>query len=268
MWGQPHRNLLSLQPARYNEGYLGIKWGEVVLRRIYKLIQLMPYPIYRRGLWFGVGATVEHAKFLASHRFRTIIDGGANKGQFALAVIKHYPDAKIIAFEPLSQPAELFEKVFAGVLNVALVRAALGNSEGLVDIHVSRRDDSSSLLPIGKLQSQVFPGTETHAVEKVRVTRLDCIIDVKELLHPVLLKIDVQGFELEVLKGAERTLREIDGIYVELSFMQLYENQPLSWEVINWLRERGFVLTGVYHLAMDSSGRAVQADFYFTRAEG
>lgn len=83
-----------------------------------------------------------------------------------------------------------------------------------------------------------------------------------------MLKLDVQGFELEALRGCESLLHCFPFVYAECSFMELYEGQALAHEVIAWLRERGFVLKGVYHMGYDGRGQAVQGDFLFRSADG
>ena len=79
-----------------------------------------------------------------------------------------------------------------------------------------------------------------------------------------LLKADVQGYELEVLKGAPLTFRRLRWIYLELSFVQLYEGQPLAAALISYLADHGFHIDDVVHVTR-SGGRAVQADLLFTQ---
>lgn len=236
-----------------------------MLEMMGKLITLVRNRRYRRGLRHGIAATVEHSHFLASTDYSTVLDVGANCGQFSLAALAARPAARIIAFEPLRQPADRYERLFRGQANVELIRTALGDTAGTATAHVSRRMDSSSLLPIGELQSAIFPGTEQIGIEQVPVTRLDDVLPVRHLQRPTLLKIDVQGFELSVLRGAEASLREIDCLYIELSFLPLYDGQPMAHEVIAWLAKRAMVLSGVHHVSRDTHGRAVQCDASFTR---
>ena len=87
-----------------------------------------------------------------------------------------------------------------------------------------------------------------------------------EIEQPALLKLDVQGFELKALKGCEELLHCFYWIYAECSFAELYEGQALADEVIAWLRERRFYLTGVYNMVYDGAGLAIQADFLFQRS--
>src|SRR5258705_13176881 len=132
----------------------------MVMKKVKKFATLLRHSAYRNGLRHGVAAAIEHEAFLKVQRIGTLLDAGANKGQFALATRVNHPSAKIIAFEPLGGPSAQFEALFRTDKNVRLVRAALGAENGDAQIHISRRNDSSSLLPIGKLQPQVFPGTE------------------------------------------------------------------------------------------------------------
>ena len=95
---------------------------------------------------------------------------------------------------------------------------------------------------------------------------LDNFIEKSELIKPVFVKIDVQGFELEVLKGSKNLIDEFDYIYVECSFIELYEKQALADEVITFLNNYSFKLKGVYNMFYDKKGIAVQADFLFRKS--
>jgi hypothetical protein len=145
---------------------------------------------------------------------------------------------------------------------------AVGPRVGNATIHISARDDSSSLLPITALQNQIFPGTSEIGQETVRIGPLREFVRSEEIEPPALLKIDVQGYELETLKGCESLLDRFAYIYVECSFVELYAGQANASEVIDFLHERGFVLKGIYNITYDRSGLAVQADFFFGRSVG
>jgi FkbM family methyltransferase len=209
---------------------------------------------------------VEHARVLRNlGPVATVVDIGANRGQFALAARHCFPQARIVSFEPLAGPAALYRAVFAGDDRTRLVEAAVGPEPGEATIHVSARDDSSSLLPITARQNALFPGTAEAGTAIIQVTRLSDALPAGEIAAPALLKLDVQGFELPALAGCEGVLDRFDWVYVECSFMELYAGQSLADEVIAWLRERGFRLVGVYNMSYDDRGRAVQADFLFGR---
>jgi FkbM family methyltransferase len=157
-------------------------------------------------------------------------------------------------------------RVLAGDPQPRLVEAAIGPAPGEATIHLSARDDSFSLLPITARQNALFPGTEEAGTATIRVVaRLADEVGAEELAAPALLKLDVQGFELQALAGCGDLLIRFAWVYAECSFVELYAGQALADEVIAWLRERGFRLSGVYHMAYDGEGRAVQADFLFGR---
>lgn len=231
--------------------------------RAAKLLRLLSRPGYRRGLAAGVAAAVEHEAAIRALPVGTLIDVGANVGQFSLLVRTLHPAARIVAFEPLAEPADRYERLFAGDPAIELCRHALGSAEGNATIHLSRRLDSSSLLPISPVQERTFAGTDEVGVRTVPVHRLDAVLRPAALTGPVLLKLDVQGFELEVIRGFAGGLAAVDHVYAEVSFLPLYEGQPLAPVIIADLHERGFDLAGVYNLSTDRGGRSVQADMLF-----
>ena len=216
-------------------------------------------------LQYRVAASVEHWSALRGLGCRTVVDIGANRGQFALALRGLYPKAMIYSFEPLVGPGRIFQRVFSGDKRVKLFPVAIGSERGATKIHLSARDDSSSLLPIGLEQHRIFPGTEEVGTMDVAVTLLEDQLDESDIVKPALLKLDVQGYELEALRGCSSLLRCFDYIYCECSFIPLYEGQALADEVIAWLRKSGFVLRGVYNMSYDKKGKAVQADFMFEK---
>jgi FkbM family methyltransferase len=230
--------------------------------KVIKLIHIVRLGLLSALRW-NVAACIEHYSILSHLDCRHVVDIGANCGQFALISRKCFPDARIDSFEPLTEPADRFEKVFSGDANTHLHRCAIGAEKATMTIHVSERDDSSSLLPIGRTQSELFPHTGEREVRETPVLPLHEAIDADDLSSPALLKIDVQGFELEVLKGCRPMLDRFSCIYVECSFIELYEGQALAHEVIDYLSQHGFRLSGVYNMTYDKKGIAIQADFLF-----
>jgi len=113
-----------------------------------KLARLLTFAAGRRGLRHGVAATVEHRQALGGLDVATVVDIGANKGQFALFATAVFPTANIYSFEPLEEAAVRFREVFGE--DVTLFETAIGPREKETAIYVSQRVDSSSLLPIAK----------------------------------------------------------------------------------------------------------------------
>jgi FkbM family methyltransferase len=238
-----------------------------MLRKIKKFLDLILLfnPKIIRALFCGVAAGIEHRNFLSQNNFETIIDIGANRGQFALMARVCCPIVKIISFEPLKFPIIKYKKIFKNDKNVSVHEIAIGATFSQMEMHISLKDHSSSLLPITNLQSKMFPGTEEISTQIVTVSPLDQYIKNSDLLGRVLLKIDVQGFEYDVLCGSEKLLSRIDAIYCECSFLELYGEQKLTGDIIEFLMLRNFYLAGVYNLSFDLLGSPIQADFFFKK---
>jgi FkbM family methyltransferase len=231
--------------------------------RVIKLAGCLINPIFRRAiLAHGIAAGIEHRHVLETD-LATVVDIGANRGQFSLAARRWASKARVIAFEPLAGPGVLFRKVFEGDSKVILHKAAIGPETGEATMHVSAEDDSSSLLPISAMQERLYPGTGQICTETIKVGRLADFVAAKEIVPPALLKLDVQGFELEALKGCEDLLKGFSQVYSECSFVELYSGQALAHEIIAWLGERGFNLSGIYNMGYDTKGQAIQGDFFF-----
>jgi FkbM family methyltransferase len=230
-----------------------------------KLLNILRSSPFRSALWKGTAAAVEHGPLLRTLTCNTVVDVGANRGQFAVVAHECFPEATIFSFEPLSGAAQIFRRVLGEAQLVHFQQHAIGPNASWGEIHISERDDSSSMLPIGALHAQIFPGTTECRREQVRVERLDSVLGAADLRAPALLKIDVEGFELEVLKGCGDLLGLFSYVYVEASFVQLNEGQPLADEVIDYLRTRGFRIRGIFNVSYDRDGRSVQADFLFAK---
>jgi FkbM family methyltransferase len=206
---------------------------------------------------------VEHDATPLRRDFRTVIDAGANRGQFAVYAARRFPQATLICFEPLPEPrAQLTRAVGAGE-RLRVSEFALGMTNEDAAFHVSAADDSSSLLPIGQRQRDAFPGTGERTTISVQVRRLDEVLHTEELAAPVLLKIDVQGGELGVLQGAARLLGSIHAVVVEVSFVELYSGQALADDVWDYLRGFGFSCRGAWSLTYGAGGECLQGDLLF-----
>jgi FkbM family methyltransferase len=231
-----------------------------------KLLRLLPQRGFRRGLRRGVAAAVEHREVGFRREFATILDVGAHTGQFALFARERFPASSIHCFEPLEEARAQLWNIVETDPEMEIQPLALGADATRAPLHVTAKTDSSSLLPVGPQQMAAFPGTREVRTVDVPVRTLDSWAGEHPLDRPTLLKIDVQGFELDVLRGALSTLARVDEILVEASFVELYVGQPLAGEVISFLVQREFRLRGVHSVSRDGSGFALQADFHFEQA--
>jgi FkbM family methyltransferase len=238
------------------------------VNRAAKLLSILAVADYRTALLrHGVAAGVEHERTLAGLPLRTVVDIGANRGQFSLFAVHAFPRARVTAFEPLRVPAAGYRRVLGGVRSVTLHEVAIGPQGGEAVMHVAARDDSSSLLPISPLQLRAFPGTGEVGAETVRVGRLCDFMEADDIGRPALIKLDVQGYELSALDGCEELLHRFDWVYTECSFLELYEGQALAEDLVYRLRERGFGIVDITGVTRSKHGRALQADVLFGRRQ-
>ena len=239
----------------------------ILLGKLGKFVRVLKVPMWRKALGqHRVAASVEHESvFRLLCPLDLIIDIGANRGQFSLLARLYNPTARIISFEPLPSPAQTYRNVFVSDERVTLFQSAIGPEQGNVPIHISARDDSSSLLPISDLQAQTFSGTAEVGTTSVAVAPLSRFLQADDIVSRTLLKIDVQGYEYNALQGCESLLSRFTYIFCECSFVELYSGQQLAPAVIAWLASHGFLIKGIYNPCYNRVGLAIQADFLFER---
>ncbi len=168
---------------------------------------------------------------------RTVLDVGANVGQFAVAAAKLFPDARVHSFEPLPNCAERLRENVSKLGNVAVYPFALGASEGEVTFHVNSHSHSSSVLPLARAHRDAFPDARETQVIKAKVSTLDRVFADVEFRSPVLLKLDVQGYEAQTLRGGVETLKRIDYVVLEASFKPMYEGELLFMDLVRMMEK-------------------------------
>jgi FkbM family methyltransferase len=236
--------------------------------RLRKLLRLLVRPWSWSALRHGVGPSIEHErilKSLADQGIRTVVDVGANVGQFT-AVCRHFlPNANVFAFEPLAEPSNKFHRVHGRDSRVRLDQRALGADAVTLAMNVSASADSSSLLPISDRQEKYFPGTRAQSTEMVEVVRFDSLPICANLELPVLVKLDVQGFELAALKGFGDALDSVQYIYLELSLLPFYTGQSLAADIVAYLSTKGFEIADIGDLTRGTCGEVLQFDALLSR---
>lgn len=175
-----------------------------------------------------------------------ILDVGVNEGQFIKTILFLLPNISIYGFEANPHLIKKLEENYANIKNVKIFPIACGSIQGFLPLNVSKFSPSSSLLKISELHLEEFPGTETEQVINVKVDRLDNRVKTLGLLHEsFLLKIDVQGFELDVLKGATAIFDKVHIIVCEVNLAHLYENQTTFESLVSFLRHHKYQLVDI-----------------------
>ena len=194
-----------------------------------------------------------------------MIDVGSNRGQFAVFARQRWPNARLLCFEPLLGPRKVLTRITEKLGNSRVLPYALSDESGEAEMHVTRSDDSSSLLAVTRRQIEAFPDTVEVDQVAVDVRRLDELISIADVSHPILMKIDVQGAELDVLRGASGLLDAVRDILIECSLAELYAGQPLLDDAIHFARDRGFRVIGVSPPSRAPDGTPLQLDVLFSR---
>jgi FkbM family methyltransferase len=197
-----------------------------------------------------------------------VFDVGANVGQFGRSVRDAGYRGRIVSFEPLSAA---WEQLVAASRSDSLwqvaPRAAIGNEDGEIEIHVSGNSMSSSVLDMLDAHAIAAPGSAYVGREKVLLRRLDTVaVDYLRPDSSLFVKIDTQGYEDRVLQGASNLLKNTVGLQLECSLVPLYEGQLLYDEMSRRLKALGFALWGITPGFFDpGNGRLLQIDATFFR---
>jgi len=207
-------------------------------------------------------------KLLTFHEIDLVLDVGANTGQFALNLFDIGYQGKVVSFEPLSSAYELLLANSQSHANWQVAeRCAIGDCYEERKIHISKNSQSSSILPILPICLDAAPNSAYIGSEKIKVLKLSEIaVDYVNQAQAPLLKIDTQGYEYQVLQGAEEIIDQIRGIYLELSLIPLYEGEIVFEVMLKLIQEMGFFLYNLYPGFVDyRTGRLLQVNGVFFR---
>jgi FkbM family methyltransferase len=206
---------------------------------------------------------------LQSKNIGSIIDCGANEGQFARAMSGVFPKAQLYCYEPLEVA---FNKLSAWAQTqnerVYCFNLALGDEEGEVEIHLhDSHTPSSSLLTSTAHCHELYPQTSTESIAKVRLTTLDQAFKgrLEHMPRDILLKLHVQGFEDRVLRGAMGVLAECSACMLEVCLDPLYEGQANFTDLVEILTKAGFKYSGNVDQTYGKDGRVIFFDALFLK---
>lgn len=197
---------------------------------------------------------------------KTVIDVGAHTGEFSLFAHRAFPSARIIAFEPIPRAFDELSCRLGGWKGAEAHGVALGEQDGASEMYVHAFSQCSSLLPGTAFLRRAFPYTGFSTKVVVPVRSLDSVLSGQTLHRPALLKIDVQGYEDRVLRGALKTLAMIDAVIIEMTPRPLYKGQVPQTEIVAFLYEHGFSLARTLKQHRSFFSRSVvQEDVLFLR---
>lgn len=225
-------------------------------------IELSRYDVQR-------SARARRAHVMKRERIDVVFDIGANAGQYGLELRLGGYRGRIVSFEPLAEPFVELERQAAADENWHCLKLALAETSGHATMFKTEASWSSSLLRMHDRYVTVAPGRAAAGTETVETSCLDALAaDLLGSSRAPMLKMDVQGYELHVLAGAEATLARVQLVESELALVPIYDGQPSYREVIECLAGFGFDLVGVEPTVVDSStGHLHEVDGLFARRE-
>jgi len=234
----------SLSKLAYNAGYHVVpRW------------QMRAYPF------------VKHLKELfASRQIDCVLDVGGNKGQYAQFLREEVGyRGHIISFEPIDYNFAVLQERSKGDPKWDCARMALGASEGSLTLNVMAEDSFSSFLQ--PLDDQPFAQNKVASAQDVAVHRLDTWLAAQDLpFRRIYLKLDTQGFDLEVFKGASGVLDRIVAMQSELAFSAIYKQMPTFDEVLPVYMQSGFRVSNMFAVSIENFA-AVEFDCILVRAD-
>lgn len=207
----------------------------------------------------------DHLVWLSKAGIKTVLDIGANTGQFAEDIRAALPDAQIYSFEPLK---DCYESLVAARKDDKKFKAfpyALGDKNEQTLIHRSSSSASSSLRTMSQQHKDLYPHTKDSTDETIEVRRLDDVSELNTVEKEILVKIDVQGFEDKVIAGGNLFIKKAKVLIVETAYTSLYEKQPLFADIYKQLTELGFLYKGALHQKFDANGGVLYEDSLFVR---
>ena len=235
-----------------------------IKHKIRKLFWKAGYDLYKITL---AGHPIARRKrIFETCRIDTVIDIGANTGFFAQELRNYvgYTN-RILSFEPLSTAFELLKTNAKNDPDWAVFNYALGDTEKTLEINIARNSFSSSFLDMLPSHIQSAPESRYIGRDLTEIKTLDSVFgDWCNPNNNVYMKIDTQGFESRIIKGAEKSLSQIDIVQMEMSLVPLYKGELLFPDMCMLMAEKGFRLIGIETVFSDQvTGRVLQVDGTF-----
>ncbi len=238
-----------------------------IVRPVRALLRLLDFDLVRLSSVAPTAATIR-SQWIDRLGVDLVVDVGANEGQFVGWMRDRGYTGRIVSFEPQRRVFEICRARWKGDPRWTGFHRALGEESGEMQMHVAGNSVSSSLLTMLDSHVEALPESAIVATEAVTVSRLDETLGPEVLRNAdrIYLKMDVQGFERNVLRGATGILDRIAFIELELSLVPLYSGQVLLPEMMNDVAALGFTPVALepgFTSTLD--GRMLQMDGLFVR---
>ncbi|MGB4843861.1 MAG: FkbM family methyltransferase [Ferruginibacter sp.] len=205
-------------------------------------------------------------RWLKEMGINTVLDIGANEGQFALMIRKLMPQATIYSFEPIPHCYEKLKTNFKNDKSFGAFNIACGDADAEIEMNINDFSPSSSLLEIDELHVKNFKHTAASKKQLIKVKALDGLHNELRLKKPYLIKIDTQGYEDKVIKGGAKMIADAQVVFIELTYKPLYKGQTLFDDIYNEMLQLGFQYHGnTEELLSPVNGAVLQTDGIFIK---
>lgn len=219
------------------------------------------YELINRKKWHHFDVNTHLAYLLEKFDINLVLDVGANVGQFGTGLRIIGYKGRIVSFEPVTSAFERLSALAYSDGNWQAFQVALGADVGVGRIHVTSASNLSSFFPPDANAREHFQDqAQVIGVQSVEVNRLDNLLSslAEGVVAPrIFLKMDTQGYDIQVMKGAARCLDNILGLQSELSVIPLYEGMPDYLEALSHYKTCGYEVTGMYPIGRDRKNLVV-----------
>ena len=196
----------------------------------------------------------------------TVLDLGANVGDWSEAALLAFPEAEVYAFEPIPSVYEALRQRLKSQKRFHAFNLAITDKEGVAKFYQNDFSPSSSLLSMCQTHKDHFKFTSREKFIEVKTSTLDTVIEKISFKENVLIKMDIQGSELDAIHGAGKILSRTRVVILEASFETLYENEPLFDGIHKTMTDLGFSYHGQFgQLCSPVNGLPLQADCIFLK---
>lgn len=207
---------------------------------------------------------IEH--LIKAYQICTVLDVGANIGQYGKYLRIGGYQNNIISFEPIKEVFLKLEKLSSKDPQWDVYNIALGDFDGDSEINISENTVSSSVREMKSTQIEASPESAYVSKQKIVVRTLDSLIQELNIKREnIYMKIDTQGFEKNVLLGAANSLKFIDTLQLEMSTQPLYDGEDLYYQLSEFLYDSGYRLIKIIRGHTKPDGELLQFDGVFRR---
>lgn len=219
--------------------------------------------------WVSHGLQIQpnvayRAPWIRDLNISVILDIGANVGQAAINFCTVFPKAHVHSFEPVPDCFAKLSKLTTTFKNLSVHNFALGNETGHIDFYQNAYSPASSILKMSDEHIKSYPKTTGATIISVPIRRLDDVAAELDLSGRMLIKIDVQGYESNVLAGGSAFIKQAAMVVVETSIKSLYEGDSSFADLYETLSGYGFEYHGSLEQLIDpKSGTVLQQDAIF-----